>query len=229
MTARIISNAGAASANENEWKAIKWQPVVASVRRLQMRIAKAYREKKYKLIQAAIRYGAEQIQLDYIRYNTKQPASSEHAININKIIQWYKDRLSEQKIPLQIDVFGISSYGEEKHIGQNIPLFAQTVDAICPMVYPSHFAPFDKHFAHPYDTVHNSLTLFQKQFDHHMPIKMYAYIELTNYHYAMSHPDTLKYIRAQIKAVEDANADGWYAWSPHNRYENLFNILEGRE
>lgn len=47
MTARRISNAGAASANENEWKAIKWQPVVASVRRLQIRIAKAYREGRY--------------------------------------------------------------------------------------------------------------------------------------------------------------------------------------
>lgn len=47
MTARIISNAGAASANAKDWNAIEWQPVIASVRRLQMRIAKAYREGRY--------------------------------------------------------------------------------------------------------------------------------------------------------------------------------------
>jgi RNA-directed DNA polymerase len=46
MTARKISNAGASSANAN-WNAIEWQPIVASVRRLQMRIAKAYREGRY--------------------------------------------------------------------------------------------------------------------------------------------------------------------------------------
>src|SRR5204862_390521 len=43
--------------------------------------SEAYRDKKYKLIQAAVGYGAKEIQLDYIRYNTKQPASSQHAIN----------------------------------------------------------------------------------------------------------------------------------------------------
>lgn len=52
MMARRISNASASSANENEWKAIKWYPVVASVRRLQIRIAKAYREGRYGKVKA---------------------------------------------------------------------------------------------------------------------------------------------------------------------------------
>ena len=61
-----------------------------------------------------------------------------------------------------------------------------------------------------------------------MPIKMYPYIELSNYHYPMSRPKTLQYIQAQIKAAHDAGADGWYAWSPHNRYDNLFKVLENQ-
>lgn len=188
----------------------------------------AYREKKYKLVQAAIGYGADQIQLDYIRYNTKQPASSEHAINIHKIIQWYKDRLAEQKIPLQIDVFGISSYGEEKHIGQNIKLFSRSIDAVCPMVYPSHYQPFSEHFATPYNTVYNSLMSIRNQFDDKdkLPVKMYPYIELSNYHFPLSKDKKMKYIYAQIQAVQDAGADGWYAWSPNNLYDNLFRVLE---
>jgi hypothetical protein len=185
-----------------------------------------YREKKFKLVKAALGYGAKEIQLDYIRYNTKQPASSQHAINIQKIIQQFKDRLAEQKIPLQIDVFGISSYGEEKHIGQNIQLFSKSIDALCPMVYPSHYQPFPVHFATPYKTVYDSLMSIREQFDDKLPVKLYPYIELSNYHYPLSREKKLKYIYAQIQAAQDAGADGWYAWSPNNLYDNLFRVLE---
>jgi hypothetical protein len=184
-------------------------------------------QRKYKLVQAAINLGAKEIQLDYIRYNTHQPPTPENAKRIYGIIQWYKNKLAGQNIPLQVDVFGIASYGESKYIGQNIKLFSQTVDAVCPMVYPSHYVPFAYHFQRPYETVYESLSLIQDQFDGQMPIKLYAYIELSNYHYSMTHTKTLAYIRAQLKAVQDAEADGWYAWSPHNRYDNLFKILEG--
>lgn len=184
-------------------------------------------QKKYRLVDHAINLGANAIQLDYIRYNTKQRPSSENAKRIFKIIAWYKQKVAARNIPLEVDIFGIASFGESKYIGQNIKLFSQTVDAICPMVYPSHYQPFALHFKTPYKTIYTSLTSIKNQFDNNkLPIKIYAYIELTNYHYPMSHPKTLEYIKAQIKAVADANADGWYAWSPHNRYENLFNILE---
>jgi hypothetical protein len=45
----------------------------------------------------------------------------------------------------------------------------------------------------------------------------------------MTHQKTLEYIKAQLKAVEESGADGWYAWSPHNRYNNLFSILESQK
>lgn len=185
-------------------------------------------QRKYSLVKQAVEWGAKEIQLDYIRYNTKQKPSSENSKDIHTIIKWYKNKLNAQGIPLQIDVFGIASFGESKYIGQNIKLFAQSVDAICPMVYPSHYVPFSEHYKTPYQTVYRSLTSIQKQFDNDMPIKVYAYIELSNYHYRMSRSEKIAYIRAQIQAVEEARADGWYAWSPHNRYENLFYVLETR-
>lgn len=185
-------------------------------------------QKKYGLVKLAIDMGANEIQLDYIRYNSKQPASTEHAKNILTIIRWYKNKLMGQNIPLQVDVFGITSFGESKHIGQNLKLFAQSVDAICPMVYPSHYVPFPEHFRHPYETVFDSLTRIKKQFKGTVPIKIYAFIELSNYHYPMSRTKTLEYINAQINAVRAAGVDGWYAWSPHNRYDNLFRILENQ-
>lgn len=184
-------------------------------------------QKKYALVEQAIALGASQIQLDYIRYNTKQKASQNNAQNILRIIEWYKHKIAEHRLPLQIDVFGETSFGESKHIGQNIKLFAQAVDAICPMVYPSHYVPYPWHFKHPAETVYNSLKGIKDQFaNRDLPMKVIAYIELSNYHYPMSREKTRDYIEEQIKAVKTAGADGWYAWSPHNRYDNLFHVLK---
>lgn len=185
-------------------------------------------QKKYSLVKQAVDLGANEIQLDYIRYNTKQKPSAENAKHIYQIIAWYKNKLSGQNIPLQVDVFGVASFGESKYIGQNIKLFSQSVDAICPMVYPSHYVPFPQHFKKPYETVYNSLKSIKGQFDNTMPVKMYAYIELSNYHFPMSRTKKVEYIKAQLQAVSAAGADGFYAWSPHNRYDNLFNILEAQ-
>ena len=188
--------------------------------------SESYREKKHRLVKTALSYGAQQIQLDYVRFNSKQPASSEHAMIIKKVIQSFKDRLTAEKIPLQVDVFGITAFGEEKHIGQSIQLFASSLDVMCPMVYPSHYQPFQYHFARPYKTVYESLVSIKEQFDNKLPFKLYPFIELSNYHYPLSKEKKLKYIYAQIQAVQDAGADGWYAWSAKNIYDNLFTVLE---
>jgi hypothetical protein len=189
--------------------------------------SESYREKKYQLIKYAIAYGANQIQLDYIRYNTKQPPSSQNARDILTVINYFKDRIH---IPLQVDVFGVSSFGEAKYIGQNIKLFSTSIDAVCPMVYPSHYVPFDVHVKIPYKTVYDSLVSIKGQFPgDKLPFKLYPYIELSNYHYLLSREKKLNYIYAQIQAAENAGADGWYVWSPHNKYDNLFQILETRQ
>ena len=186
-------------------------------------------QKKYSLVNTAVGWGADAIQLDYIRYNTKQKPSPENAKDIMKIISWYKNKLAAQKVLLQVDVFGETSFGESSYIGQNAKLFAQTVDALCPMVYPSHYKPFDEHYKKPYDTVHGSLTRIQKQFSENTPVKVIAYIELSNYHYPMSGAKRSAYIQAQLNAVKDAGVEGWYAWSAHNRYDHLFKLLQNQK
>jgi RNA-directed DNA polymerase len=47
MTAVDISSAGAPSTMQLNWNVIDWKKVIAHVRRLQMRIAKAFREGKH--------------------------------------------------------------------------------------------------------------------------------------------------------------------------------------
>jgi hypothetical protein len=186
--------------------------------------SEAYWAKRYKLVDAALSYGAQEIQLDYIRYNTKQPASTDNAKNIFRVVQWFKDKLPPG-IPLQADVFGISSFGESKHIGQNLRMMAQSVDALCPMVYPSHFEPFRVHAVTPYKTIYTSLSALRSQFSEPMPIKLYAYIEISNYRYSLSPTKRRAYVIAEMKAVKEAKADGWIVWSAHNYYDYLFKLM----
>lgn len=192
-------------------------------------LSQDYWGKIYKLVEQAIKQGASEIQLDYIRYDTSQPPSPKNAQNIYAVIRWFKSKLQAQNIPLQIDVFGISTLGDSLHIGQSLTLFADSIDVLCPMVYPSHYEPYLKYAKMPYFAVKSFLTALRAQFFGELPFKVYPFIELFNYRYPLSQQERFNYIRAQISAVEDSNVDGWYAWSANNKYDNLFIVLKNRK
>lgn len=185
-------------------------------------------QSKYRLVQKAINLGASEIQLDYIRYDTSQRASIKNARNISQIIRWFKNKLAAQNIPLQVDVFGVTSFGDSLHIGQSLPMFAEYVDAVCPMVYPSHYEPYLKYARMPYFAVRSSLKALHEQFPGALPFKVYPFIELYNYRYPLSQANKLKYISEELAAVEDSQTDGWYAWNIHNNYNNLFIVLKSK-
>lgn len=183
-----------------------------------------YLARRLQRVKEAIALGANEIQLDYIRYKASQPPSPKNAQRIAAIIRYFKTNVAASGVPLQVDVFGISTFKPSVYIGQNLQLFAQEVDAINPMVYPSHYEPFRIHARQPYKTVFESINALKKQISP-SDIKVYAYIELFNYRYPMSEAQRQDYIRAELKAVKDSGADGWYAWSAGNRYDILFNVL----
>lgn len=191
---------------------------------------KSYWEKRYKLVNEAINLGASEIQLDYIRYTHKRAASPQNSKNVHEVIKWFKSKVAEKNVPLQIDVFGIASFGESKHIGQDLVLFSNTVDGMNPMVYPSHFEPYKVHAKQPYKTVHGALMSLRKQFNNEpLNFKLIPFIELSNYRYPLTKPEKIQYIKDQIRASEDANADGWYFWSAGNKYQTLFDILKTKQ
>jgi hypothetical protein len=189
-------------------------------------------EEKYKLAEEAIKAGADAVQLDYIRYSSKEPANPQHAQDVYKIIKWFKTKINAHNVPMEIDIFGEVSYYPSMHIGQDIKLFSDSVDGVNPMVYPSHYWPYQKYSAEPYKTVNNSLNALAKQFNDNPPFKIHAFIEAANYHYLKKTTDAQKqqYLLQQIRAVEDAKAvSGWYVWSANNCYDNLFSVLKNNK
>jgi hypothetical protein len=187
--------------------------------------SEAYWMTRYRLVDAAIHLGADEIQLDYIRYAASNKPSPKNAEDIHEVIAWFKNKI-DGRAKLQIDVFGESSFKESSRIGQNIPTFAPSVDAVCPMLYPSHFEPFKDHAKKPYDIIYAALVTLKSQFaGHNIPFQLYPYIELSNYRHPFTPEQLVGYIHSQVKAVEDADADGWYAWSAGNKYDRLFDIM----
>jgi hypothetical protein len=188
-----------------------------------------YREKKLNLIKQAIALGAQAIQLDYIRFASKNKASPENAEKVNLVIKWFHDKLQPYGVPLQIDVFGITSFHQEFRIGQYPKVFASSVDGICPMDYPSHFADYKIKSAQPYKTVNSSVIALKEQLKDEKPVKVYAYIEAYNYRYHMASSQRATYIAAEMKGAEDAGADGWYVWSANNVYDHVFEAIKLRQ
>ena len=180
----------------------------------------------------AIKAGADAVQLDYIRYSSKEPANPQHAKDVYQIIKWFKAKINAQHVPMEIDIFGEVSYYPSMHIGQDIKMFADSVDGVNPMVYPSHFWPYQKYSAEPYKTINNSLNSLVGQFNDNAPFKVHAFIEAANFHYLKktSNAEKQKYLLQEIRAVEDAKGvSGWYVWSANNVYDNLFQVLKNNK
>lgn len=191
--------------------------------------SQAHWEEIFKLADDAIKAGTDAVQLDYIRYSSKVEANPQHAKDVYKIIRWFKQKMNDKNTPMEIDIFGEVSYYPSMHIGQDIKMFADSVDGVNPMVYPSHFWPFEKYSAEPYKTINNSLRALFSQFDNNPPFRVHAFIEAANYHYVKktSKAEKQKYLLEEIRAVEDApGVSGWYVWSANNVYENLFELLK---
>jgi hypothetical protein len=187
-------------------------------------VSRAYWETRWKLASYAIDLGAKDIQLDYIRYSSKTDASPENAKHVREVLRFFRKRINERGARLQIDVFGEVSYAPSLHIGQDMALFAPEIDAVCPMVYPSHYEPYEEHVKVPYETVYGSLTSLKQQMGAQQ-VPVFAYIELFNHRFKLTPAERVKYIRDQLRAVREANAEGWLAWSAGNRYDLLFEIL----
>lgn len=183
-------------------------------------------ENRWRRAQYAISLGASAIQLDYIRYHRTQPASVQNEKNVYKVIKWFRHKLKGTGVKLQIDIFGVAAHRPTRTIGQNVVLFAPSLDAINPMVYPSHYHPARHHSERPYSTVLNSVSALKKQLQPYPHVKVYAFIEVFNYRYPMNYTKRAQYIKAQMQGAMNAGADGLYAWSANNHYKLLFNVLE---
>jgi hypothetical protein len=188
---------------------------------------RALLERRWRSIDRALKLGATDVQLDYIRFSSRNGAFPENASQVLEVIRFFRQRVQERGARLQIDIFGEVSYGPSTRIGQDMRLFASNLDAVCPMLYPSHFEPYRETAKAPYETVNGAILALERQIEAH-PIPIYPYIESFNYRHRMTGPERADYFEAQLEAVLDSGAQGFYIWSVGNHYDIPFAVLERR-
>lgn len=181
-------------------------------------------QSKLSLLQYAAGLKASAIQLDYIRYNTKRGPSQKNVNNIVNIVRFFRHNL-RRRVSLQVDVFGMTSFAPMREIGQDIRAMSPYINAVCPMVYPSHYShPYNKP-DNAYNVVYGSLTAMKKQLKGIRGVKIYAFIESSSYRHAMSWQRRVRYMKDQIRAVKKARVAGWYVWSAGNQYAAVYAAL----
>jgi hypothetical protein len=140
---------------------------------------------------------------------------------IREQLGYLHGRLSARKVPMAIDVFGLTvTDSTDMGIGQKWENFVDQADVVLPMTYPSHYAPgtykLGNPNAHPYAVIDHAMQ------DAHRRTKgiakpaqivpWYQDFTLGPPHYYAEH------VRAQMQAGYDNGVRGWMLWNPGSRY-----------
>lgn len=180
--------------------------------------------------------GFDEINLDYIRFPSDGDLGAIAWEETNtletrtEVIRGFIKAISEALAPfpvfLSADVFGLTPWvegGGDMGIGQRIEDISPYVDYLCPMVYPSTFAPgalgYENPALHPYEVVYWS-TLKARE-------KSKALVRPWLQHYSLYGVIyTLDQFKAQRRAAEEAGAWGWLWWNAGGFYEEALFAYE---
>lgn len=119
--------------------------------------------------EAAIKAGFDEVQYDYVRFSTdsrmKQVDFGDSTKGrtkteaISGFTLYASERIHAAGGRISADVYGvvIDSEEDQQIVGQNYVEISRSLDAISPMIYPSHYGPYNYQIpvpdAQPYDTV----------------------------------------------------------------------------
>lgn len=181
--------------------------------------------------------GFDEVQFDYVRF----PAGGSAQIDYGPAGEGKEKKeaiagfltevtalLHDRGVRCSADVFGtiITNPADAEYVGQDFVQLAQIVDKICPMVYPSHYAPnsfgLSVPDSQPYETIHAALRYASSSlfgFEAERANCVRPWLQDFTATWVTGHitygPEEL---RAQIKAVYDAGYTDWLLWNAGNQY-----------
>ncbi|MCK5600268.1 hypothetical protein KAR91_00175 [Candidatus Pacearchaeota archaeon] len=172
--------------------------------------------------------GFDEVQFDYIRFPTHNyynldyhydETKFERSDVINDFLKKSRRVADELGVNLGVDVFGAIVWGgiDWTIVGQNVGEMAEHVDAIYPMVYPSHVSP--GYYGHmnpwgaPYGFIFNSVEKFVEKAQGKEDIRIWV----QGFPLKIPRFGTW-FIEDQINATFDAKGTGYVIWSPGNIY-----------
>jgi hypothetical protein len=176
--------------------------------------------------------GVDEIQLDYIRFPTEGNvedavfAYDPETVAKHQVITGFLSRvrqtLKPTRVLLSADIFGVIAWGrtaDMESTGQNLRDMLPLLDAISPMLYPSHFyGRFDQisnPAAHPYYFVYKGCRHLSRLAATH-EVAVRPWIQAFTYRVAKF---DRSYITEQLHGAEEGGARGWLLWNSAGRYK----------
>lgn len=186
-------------------------------------------EYNFAVAQRAVEAGFDEIQFDYIRYpsdgdiencrySNPRHSSSTAVANLLEFLRRAHDRFEAQGIPVSAAVFGLTtSADDDLGIGQDIDEMAPLVDAVSPMMYPSHYARGAYGLAHPNASPYEVIDFGLRDATRRLGANAYKLRPyLQDFSLGVRYRE--REVREQFRAAQERGVRGWILWNPQNRY-----------
>jgi hypothetical protein len=174
---------------------------------------------------AAAKAGFDEIQFDYVRFPTDgdiaaavwpHKRAEPRSTTIYDFLSYAASRLHKLHVRVSADVFGLSA-SRDLGIGQIPHRIGKVLDAIYPMVYPSHYNPGEYNIlepeAFPYATVVHSLRDFNRQ-TRGENVHIVPWLQ----DFTIKVPYGAEQVGEQIDAARAMHAHGFLLWNPEGIY-----------
>ena len=174
--------------------------------------------------EAAARAGFDEIQFDYVRFPSDGDLSQivyRHAraerkgATIARFLRYASSRLHPLGVRVSADVFGLAAT-HDLGIGQVPKKLARDLDAIYPMVYPSHFSPGEYGITDP--DAYPGRTVARALFDFRRQVKGRAALIPWLQDFSLARRYGLIEVTDQIAAARRQHARGYMLWNPEGVY-----------
>ncbi len=178
--------------------------------------------------------GFNEIQFDYIRFPADGPIQlcnfsykkDEETYKSEILIDFLRRAKLSLNIPVSVDIYGFNSwYYFGNRIGQDMEEMSHIVDAICPMVYPSHFGNRFYHHIEtklrPYRIVKDGAVRSMLMADNSVCLR--PYLQAFN---LLSPTWGPGYITYQVNASKESGCSGYTLWNANGDYNVPYSALK---
>jgi hypothetical protein len=182
----------------------------------------------------AAKAGFDEVQFDYVRFpdaptKLRFSGSTDESGRIQGVTDFLvqaRTALAAYNIFESADIFGYVAWNlNDTGIGQQLQSIVDSVDYVCPMLYPSGFKfgiPGHRNPIATDDDIYNIIRLSIENSikrTHANPKKFRPWLQaFRDYAFGGKVFGPVE-IADQIRGAKDANSDGWILWNPHNHYQ----------
>jgi hypothetical protein len=183
------------------------------------------------LAREAIDAGADEVELDYVRYPVTGIHNADFHLEergltqikvISSFVRDMHNMTHARGVPLSLDIFGVVAFGKREDIerlGQDPTILAAECEVLSPMVYPSHYTSgyfgFDVPGDHPELVGYATKSLKEQIANVPHAAAIRPWLQAARWE---SPTFNAAYVAREIHSSDKSGGDGWLMWNPGQRY-----------